>query len=166
MPTKVELFSLNKAADECGISRQDFRQYVGEFERQSGTYLPKDPQGNKQIPEDFLQFFQRAVMWSRVEGILPTTAMRQALGDGYSFRLNELAKAVVNTNQLLKLPGELRTVVQELERLSRRERPVKIILADEVRIARALTSIRLWQAGGCVLAGGLLERLLASRFGW
>lgn len=145
MPTKVEYFSLNKAADQCGISRQEFRNYVGEFERQSGTYLPKDAEGNKQIPEDFLQFFQRAVMWAQVDGIMPTTAMQQALRDGYQFRLHELAKAVANTNQLLHLPNELRAVVARAEQLSARERPVKVILADEPRIARALASIGLWQ---------------------
>ncbi len=163
MPTKVEYFSLNKAADQCGISRQDFRQYVGEFERQSGAYLPKDAQGNKQIPEDFLQYFQRAAMWAEVENILPTTAMAQALGDGYQFRLHELARAVVNTNQLLKLPGELRAVVARAEQLSARERPIKVILADEARIARALASLRLWQVFGCIVLGIVIGFGLAWR---
>lgn len=161
MPTKVEYYSLNKAANECNISPQEFRKYVGEFEKQSGTYLPKNTDGHKQIPEDFLQFFQRAVMWARTDNILPTTAMAQALGDSYQYTLRELAKAVTNTNQLLRLPGELRAVVARMEQLSARERPVKVTLADEPRIARALASIGLWQLFAGFMVGIGVGPLLA-----
>lgn len=166
MPTKVEYFSLNKAADQCGISRQEFRQYVGEFERQSGTYLPRDAEGNKQIPEDFLQVFQRAAMWSRQDRGSPGYGMLKALEAGQQYRLQELAEAVANTRELLALPGELRRMIHELDELSKKPRPVHVILKDSKDIARALTGIALWQGVTCTLLGVLLGIALNQRMGW
>ncbi|WP_019011223.1 hypothetical protein [Deinococcus aquatilis] len=166
MPKTVEYYSLNKAADKCGIPRQEFRKFVGEFEKQTATYLPKTEEGGKQIPEDVLQIFQRAAMWAQLEGCSPAVGMVTALEAGQQYRLQELAQAVANTGEFLKLPGELRRIVYELDQLSKRPRPVDVILKDSKDIARALAGIPLWQGVVCTLFGAIIGIILTHRFGW
>lgn len=166
MTQNVEYFSLNKAADRCNFSRQEFRKFVGEFEKQRQTSLPVNDRGGKEIPEDFLPVFQRAVMWAQVEGYSPSLAMSTALEAGQQHRLQELAQAVTNTTEFLRLPGELRRIIHELDQLSRKPRPVQVVLKDSKDIARSLAGIALWQGVACTLLGVVLGIVLTHRFGW
>lgn len=160
----VEYFSLNRAADACNVNRQEFRKYVGEFEKQTFSYLPKDEEGHKLIPEDLLQIFQRAVLWAKVEDGSPGQGMLKALERGQQYHLEMLAEAVSNTQDLVKLPREMRQVVHELKEAAKVPRRVSVNVTDTQQVARALASLKVWQGTVCVLLGVIAGLFLGHRF--
>lgn len=161
----TESYSVNQAANACNISQQEFRQFVGEFERQTRAYLPKDSEGRKRIPGDILDIFQRAVLWSKIDQTAPSGGMLKALEKGQQYRLHELARAVADTRELILASRKLEKMVAELREVNSRARPITIDHAGVEEIASALTLGWRWQSAGVVLLFSMICLLLGFFLG-
>ncbi|WP_407543706.1 hypothetical protein Q0M94_27975 (plasmid) [Deinococcus radiomollis] len=176
MPVAIppeQFYSLNQAADRCGMNRQDFRVLIGEFERRARS-LPKrineHNEESKYIPAPLLHVFEEAVLWMDVHDVDEAGGMSYALGMRQSVGLRQLATAVSDREPLLKLPRELRETAAELKAVLSKPQIQSVNILDQKEVAASINrlsdQVRLeaWTLAALVLMACLLGAAIGVTF--